>query len=703
MKKRREKGRAAFYTRDSGGKHENTPGEYVAWAKRTADDIGLQFNGTPDAIEAMIRDGRSACGDLFLDFGVPGNVLSRQGLDALINSVMSDHNLSHVLIPRRNRLARPDHPMDGVKLEDTLRREGVTLVFMDRILLPLRRGKRPDVAELIAATIDYDRSAEDRRELAQKTIYSQLRLSKHGYSTGGRPPYGFRRWLVKEDGTPVRELSEGEHVKMRGHHVVWLPGGEAEWCIIRRILKMLETVPASQVARTLTAEQVPSPDHGRCRTDNGVRHQTSGVWHQSTIISIARNPLLLAVVEHGRRSMGDQLRFTPEGPRELEETDFRADNDRPKVVSNPEKDRITAPATFDALVAPEHHQKLLNKLDERAGTQRGKARSRDPKRNPLGCRVFDMSCGWPMYRTPYGGSFRYACGLYQQSHAAQCNHNQVDGPTATRFVLSCVRQHLLLPTHLQKLEARIREQAATDSQDDQRQRELSRKRAELQEVEKQRDQAAANMARAQTDDQYQALATVFEQLAQKAKSIQTEIADAESQLDGTNDAGSAVEIAMKIVQQLPELARAAEDLGIARQIFDLINARLFLGFRQLKVKKRTLNRISDGVVTFGSAPPPIELYEGPTARGKINAPTASVAAGNGGQVSPSAPERCLGPGREGKSLGNVNRGERIRTSDFLLPNPEVEVEDHRKLRRNNVVMPFHLFHNLPSTHYLHLV
>lgn len=88
---------------------------------------------------------------------------------------------------------------------------------------------------------------------------------------------------------------------------------------------MLETTPAYRVAAMLTHEKLPSPDAGRERTDRGVRHQTSGVWHQTTVTNIARNSLLRAVVEHGRRSMGAVLRFTKIQPRELTDDDFRGD------------------------------------------------------------------------------------------------------------------------------------------------------------------------------------------------------------------------------------------------------------------------------------------------------------------------------------------------------------------------------------------
>ena len=355
MKRRKKKGRALFYTRDSGGKHETTPTEYVKWAQRESEKLDLAFDGTPDAIETMIREGRAVFGDIYLDYDVKGNTLTRDGLDALTRRALTDGDVSHILIPRRDRLARPDDAIDGMDLERKLRRAGLALVFMNRFCEPLGRSGRQDKGEQIVTMLDYMEAGEYRRDLAQKIILAQLRLAQSGFSTGGRPPYGFRRWLVKEDGTPVRELAEGERVRMKGHHVAWLPGPDSELNVIRRILVMLEKLPASQVASKLTSEGVPTPDHDRFRTDNGVRHRTSGVWHQTTIINIARNPLLLAMVEYRRRSMGDQLRCTPDGPRELRDSDFRMD-EKAKVIRNPREDRITAAAKFEALVNPDRQQ-----------------------------------------------------------------------------------------------------------------------------------------------------------------------------------------------------------------------------------------------------------------------------------------------------------------------------------------------------------
>jgi hypothetical protein len=298
-----------FYTRDSGGKHEMTPGQYVDWARGKAAELSLSFDRTPEVILNMIQVGHSHRGDLFLDYGVCGNTLSRAGLNALLKEAITDNTVSHVFIPRRDRLARPDDPVDAVRIENALRESGITLVFMARTLLPLKKGQRRDIGDLIVALVDYEKSGKDRRELAEKMDYAQLRLARMGFSVGGRPPYGFRRWLARENGTPVRQLADGERVRMPGHHVVWLPGPEEELAVIHRILTMLETMPASRVAAILSREGVPTPDHGRLRTDGGQRHRTSGVWSQSVITGIARNPLIVALVSYGRRSMGDQVRF----------------------------------------------------------------------------------------------------------------------------------------------------------------------------------------------------------------------------------------------------------------------------------------------------------------------------------------------------------------------------------------------------------
>lgn len=191
-----------------------------------------------------------------------------------------------------------------------------------------------------------------------------------GVILGGtsRAPFGFRRYLAKHDGTVIRELMEGEYVKMPGHHIVWLPGPREEIDLALRIRQMLRTMSASRVAAILNAEGIPSPDTGRSRKDNGVKHPVTGLWHQTTIVNIGRNPLFAAEVRYGLRSMGDQVRLSPEGPRDLEETDYSSLTNKLKVIRNPESTHITASAYFEPIEDPADHKELVKVLDQRAGT-----------------------------------------------------------------------------------------------------------------------------------------------------------------------------------------------------------------------------------------------------------------------------------------------------------------------------------------------
>jgi hypothetical protein len=371
---------------------------------------------------------------------------------------------------------------------------------------------------LITTAVEYDRAGEDRRDLAQKIIDAQIALAKAGYCTGGAP-FGFRRCLVRTDGTRVRVLEDGEHVRTRGQHVVWEPGPAQKFEIRQRILQMLTKMPATQVARQLTAEGVPSPDAGRCRTDSGVEHEVSGTWHSTTIVSIGRHPINRALMPYGRRSMGDKLRFSADGPRELEEVDYRHDG-KPKVVANSVEAIVVGQAKFEPLISDDASEELDRILNERAGTQRGKPRSRDPERNPLGARIFDLACGWPMYRQPHNGSWRYVCGLYYQAHAQRCNHNTVDGPQIVRFVLAFVRKRIADRRLMAKVEQRLEAIAAAQGQRDPGAEAHDAARVKLAELDRQIALAPKNLALAETEAQRQALAQVFNELQARRPAIE---------------------------------------------------------------------------------------------------------------------------------------------------------------------------------------
>jgi len=525
------------------------------------------------------------------------------------------------------------------------RTSGVTIVFQERTIAPLRSGDRADIGETLVALVDYDSSGKFRDELAEKMIWAKLTLAQKGRATGGRPPFGFRRWLVTDNNSPVRQLADGERVRLAGHHVLWLPGPKEEFDLILRILAMVEEMPANRVAKILMEEGVPAPDTNRVRHDNGIPHVVRGVWHQNTITGIARNPLLRGIVSFGRRSMGDRRRLTPQGPRFIEDDDLGSDG-KPKIVQTPLDCRINAETTFAPVLDAARAEKLDAILNQRAGSQRGKPRSRDPERNPLGSRIYDIACSWPMYRAAEGDAFSYRCGLYQQSDGGRCRHNRISGPSAVAFALGVIRQHLQEPRTRQRLQERLQARLAEVCDDGALAEQINQAGVSLRAEEGKLEKIERNMAEADTPAQLSAMKKAFNETSEKVAELKRQLETLQSKTVDRSELDGRLARAMQLLDELPEIAAEAGRLGTCAKLFQAVNLRMFLSFEEVQKKKRKVNQLVGGIVTLGSAPPPIEPYAGPTSRPSLQSASEMVS-----EASTS---------EEGEqSLRNVSRGDRI--------------------------------------------
>jgi hypothetical protein len=119
---------------------------------------------------------------------------------------------------------------------------------------------------------------------------------------------------------------------------------------------------------------------------------------------------------------------------------------------------------------------------------------------------------------------------------------------------------------------------------------------------------------------------------------------------------------MQIGHKEREVQEASE--AAAGDLFRQLNARLFIRFGEAVVGKRRLRKPASGVVTFGAAQLPIDIYAGPTTRGMIKEATTNA----DNDPASAGGSKHNGPGQEGAWLGNVSRGDRIRTCDLVVPN-----------------------------------
>jgi hypothetical protein len=390
------------------------------------------------------------------------------------------------------------------------------------------------------------------------------------------------------------------------------------------------------------------------RTDGGKRHPVSGVWHQNSVTNIGRNALFAGLQVAGRRSMGDQSRFTPTGPRPLNALD-QQNNGKPKVIQNSPENRIVAKAHFPAITEQAEYDRLNAILDERAGSQRGKPRSRTPDKNPsLGVRIFD-SCGWPMYRTSRGKSFEYRCGLYMQSHGECCEHNHVDGVTAIRVGLRVLQRRLGSPEQLQKVMNRLGELARIDPTMSSQHR---AQHAMLEAMDVEMATIGQNLARAKTDEQYLMIENELDKLKLRQASLRAELMRSES-TNHQEHGEDLMKAAASVLNQLPDLVSDESNLGAIGRAFRAVNLRMFLSFEKRQIGNRFLSKVREGVITLGDAPQPFALYAGPTGRRALSSDNAATLAARSGPTEQVGIPDRYNSGWKGDSLGNVNRGDRI--------------------------------------------
>ena len=383
--------------------------------------------------------------------------------------------------------------------------------------------------------------------------------------------------------------------------------------------------------------------------------EVSGQWTQNTVKAIATHPLLIAVCEYGKRSEGDQLRFTKNGPRPLNENDYHPDG-KLKTVTNPADQIIRTPAKSKAVIAPEKFERIRAVLEYRGRHLKGKARTRGQSPNPLGGRIFDLNCGWLMYRYAKRRTVVLHLRAIPEFRSKVLRHNTIKGEQATRFVLACLQQKLFNPSTLAKLKARLGELATTDQGEDPAQRQLEAEKSELVALRRKLQKVGQNMAWAETREERDTTAAVFRELKEQESRLEQRIA-AHRPVLPQGDPQREVEAALGTLDRLSDsVSNSAADWSVISNVFNQTNAKLYLRFAGVEKGRRKFNVPAGGVMTFGSTPPPGPLYTGPTDRAIIRKMLAT------GESVTAFPE-CVASGdsNAGQDVirsANVQRGTR---------------------------------------------
>ena len=596
------------YLRRSSGRQETSLQTQLEWAVEKALELQVSLDATLADLERMQLEKLYRYKSIRLDDAITGADLSRPGFNTIKLDVESNREISHLFCYRRDRLARPEDAMMMGALEKEIRQLGVTLVLFDKTVGPRERG-RADIADDISMLFEYYESGEFLKKHAERIIASKILLTREGFWTGGRAPYGFSRALVDGGGNVIEVLADGKKVRQQGCHVRILPNDQsklATWVLILDL--KLAGLGAKRIAQHLNALGIPSPDAGRTRTDQGVKHLVSGKWNQSTILDLCRNGAILGNVQLGRRSDGAHRRISMQGPRNLSDKD-RYEDGRPRLVQNPVESRISGELGFEPRYDVRKWEKIQSQMKSRSTSQRGVPRVKDPSKYPLATKVVDMTdgCGWGLYARTNGKRRQYVCGRYMSTSGAECEHNSVDAEALLLAVLQIISNgYSAIGGRLGFLDYLNKKSGPASIGNEMRTLELR-----LDEVRIERDQALADaevserrMASEKNDERYEALARQFDRFRSQAKRFSEEISKieaAKTRLGNVDSNAGLLEIFDWSDDVLTRLDRSKMPL-----LFNRLGMQIGLWFKEGKLgEKRRVRVLTHGLIAFGNRPLPV--------------------------------------------------------------------------------------------------
>ena len=478
---------------------------------------------------------------------------------------------------------------------------------------------------------------------------------------------------VDADGTET-EMLDGTSIKRPGSHTEICV---KDWEKIGHWLKMIEWCQkkgwgAKRIAGELNDQNIPSPDAGRTRSENGRRHRVSGQWTASTVRALLRNTAIIGLLRYGVQAEGSHRRSGADGPRVLSDADRRPDGE-PKVVNNTDELVIRRPMKgFKPLVDQDVYEECQRVLDERGRHQRGISKTKDPGKYPLSTRVYDLNCGYPMYGRTSGQRRMYTCGRYVNSDGRECDHNQVDAEATLQFVLSLLRQKVTMAGGVGALRERLGELARDSNRPhvDPKQLELQGLKSRLDGLEQELDLVKNNLARAKNNAVFEAVSEQFQLKDAEVKRVRQKVADLQAQVQAPVTVGTIDQEIDRAVDLFQRIEKVASDQGARNEIRPLLqrlNLNVWLKFTGgIKGNKMPVRVLTGGMITTGDAEYPVRPYGGDgdcPGEGSGGGDVSSSPAGENDSPSASLVSR-----REGESFSKVCRGDKIRTCDLLDPN-----------------------------------
>lgn len=339
--------------------------------------------------------------EVFEDEGISGSELDRPGIRALLAYLQSSKVKGTVVCWKRNRLARPTDPRDGLMLERRIEQTGWRLRFLQGA-----QASGNALVDTLMGVIEHHEGGEFLRGLAIDTVRGQLaRLLAGEMAPTGRIPYGYAKEVVYPDGEVKRFARDVRHRTLGCNRAYLVAGNPDEIEAVQRIFRRYATgkVGLAELARELNEDGLPS--------SRGKR------WLATSVRSILSNPVYAGDMVWNKISIAKFVRIQDGKAVRLD-----APPCGPRRKANNPSDWITLKDHHEPLVERELFERANEILNARGEKNGGQRATKTPY--ALTGLVYCARCGYLMGGRTFtcaGIRYRrYGCTGYGRAKLCEC-------------------------------------------------------------------------------------------------------------------------------------------------------------------------------------------------------------------------------------------------------------------------------------------
>ena len=316
-------------------------------------------------------------------------------------------------------------------------------------------------------------------------------------------------------------------------------------------------------------------------------------------------------------SVGVHRRFSPDGPRNLDDDNDRREDGEAKFTLNPDSQIIVRPTGYNPEANLELFDKCRQLTEERGRSQRGIPRGVNLDRYPLSTLIHDITdgCGAVLFGHKAEHKLEYECSRYRQSSGRECQRHVVDAEASLRFVLGLLRQRIKMGGGREAIRERVRQIA--DIEELQRphilEEELQLAEQRLGRLEAELETLSHNAGLASNVKLLRAIEQQYEQKEAEVEAAREEVKHLRGRAEETGGSVSLdeeIDAAMALFDRIDRLTRQPDARTEIGEMLRELNLRMWLRFQVNPRGKRPKRVLQGGFITIGQGEPPL-AYESP--------------------------------------------------------------------------------------------